>query len=734
MSAVRAPSALAGGLDTADLGRLRQRLGRPPTPLEAQMAAAMWSEHCGYRRSRAALRQLPSQGQRVIRGPGDNAGVVDLGDGWAAVFKMESHNHPSAVDPHHGAATGVGGIVRDILAMGARPIALVDSLRFGPLDDPAERRLAWGVVEGISAYANCIGVPTVAGELATHPRYRGAPLVNVACLGLARRDALAHSAASEPDAVVMLVGARTGRDGIGGAAFASAELDPSRRQEDRAAVQLGDPFAGKVLIEATLQSLQTGYVVAVQDLGAAGLVCAASEMAARGGAGVVVDLDAVPLREPQMTPREILLSESQERMLLVVQPAGAAAVAAVFRSWGLSAAVIGRVTADGRLRVRAGGVPVASLPARVLARAPAIRLSARPPSDRTRRWAVPPVPEADPPRALVALLAHPSVAGKDPVVRQYDHTVQIRTVVPPLSADAAVLRLAEMPPAALALACDGDGRLCDLDPFRGARHAVAEAAANLACVGAEPLAVTDCLNFGDPDVPEVYWTFRQAVAGLAEACRQLEIPVVGGNVSFYNTSAAGPVLPTPVVAMVGWVPDARRTCRAGFSAPGDLVVLIGDAPPALDASAYLSVVWGVDGGRPPDVDLSTHRRVLAVVREAVRQGWLRSAHDCGEGGLAVALAESAILGGVGVEAVVPPAGRVDEALFGEAPSRIVASLAPDALRSLRELAGRWGVPVTTVGRTGGTRVQLGVRGRRGWAVDLSLHCLRAAYRSLEVLL
>ncbi len=730
MSAVRAMSA-AGGLASADYRELCRRLGRPPKVTELRMAAAMWSEHCGYRRSRHLLRLLPSDGPRVIRGPGDNAGVVDLRDGWAVAFKMESHNHPSAVDPFHGAATGVGGIVRDILAMGARPVALVDSLRFGPLDDPAARRLARGVVAGISAYANCIGVPTVAGELATHPRYRGAPLVNVACVGLARRELLARSAASEPGSAVVLAGARTGRDGIGGAAFASAELDPSRDDRDRTAVQLGDPLAGKLLIEATLEALRTGQVVAVQDLGAAGLTCAASEMADRGGVGMEVDLDAVPLREGGMTPDEILLSESQERMLLVVRPEAAGAIVSLYRRWGLSAAVVGRVTPGSRLRVRASGVTVASLPAAVLARAPAVRPAARPPADLRRRWTVPPVPEADPDRALLALLAHPSVASKEPVFRQYDHTVQIRTVIPPGAADAAVLRLGEVPPLALAVACDGDGRLCDLDPYRGARRAVAEAAANLACVGAEPLGVTDCLNFGDPHTPEVFWAFRQAVAGLAAACRQLEIPVVGGNVSFYNTSEVGPVLPTPVVTMVGWLPDVRRTCRAGFSRPGDVVALVGRAHPTLEASAYLAVVWGADAGRPADVDLAAHRRVLAVVREAVRQGWLHSAHDCSDGGLAVALAESAALGGVGVDAVVPDADRVDAALFGEVPSRVVVSLPDNALRSLTSLAEAWGVPVTVLGRTGGRRVRLAVRGRRGWAVDLPVRRLRAAYRSLE---
>jgi phosphoribosylformylglycinamidine synthase II len=734
VSAVRALATEAGGLDRADYRELRRRLGRPPNATELQMVAAMWSEHCGYRCSRPLLRQLPSAGPRVIRGPGDHAGVVDVGEGWAVAVKMESHNHPSAVDPFHGAATGVGGIVRDVLAMGARPIALVDSLRFGPLDDPAARRVAWGVVAGISAYANCIGVPTVCGELVTHPRYRGAPLVNVACVGLVRHDALAHAAASEVGSVVMVVGARTGRDGIGGAAFASAELDPSPDRRDRAAVQLGDPFAGKLLIEATLQALRTGQVIAVQDLGAAGLTCAASEMAARGGVGMALDLDAVPLREPGMAPVEILLSESQERMLLVVRPHAVGSVVSLYRRWGLSAAVIGRVTSGGRLQVRAGDVLVASLPARALADAPTVRPRTRPPADRLRRWSVPPVPQADPSRALLVLLADPSVASKGPVIRQYDHTVQIRTVVPPGAADAAVLRLSEAPPGALALACDGDGRTCDLDPYRGARRTVAEAAANLACVGAEPLGLTDCLNFGDPHTPEVFWAFRQTVAGLAAACRQLGIPVVGGNVSFYNTSPVGPVLPTPVVTVVGWVPDVRRTCRAGFSRPGDVVVLIGDGRPTLAASAYLAAVWGCDAGRPADVDLQAHGRVLAVVREAVRRRWLQAAHDCSEGGIAVALAEAAVLGGVGVEAVVPDADRVDAALFGEVPSRIVAAVDAQALRPLRDLAGRWGVPVTVLGRTGGSRVRLAVRGQRRWAVDLPVRRLRASYYCLEAVL
>ena len=724
------------GLTRDEYEEIRRRLGRDPSPLELRMFGVMWSEHCGYKHSKVTLELLPADSPRLLQGPGENAGVLDIGGGWAVAFKMESHNHPSAVDPFNGAATGVGGIIRDVLSMGARPIALVDSLRFGPLDDPTSRRQAAGIIAGIAAYGNCVGIPTVSGELVAHPGYRGTPLVNVACVGLLRHGDVARSRAAGPGNAVMLVGARTGRDGIGGAAFASAELDTGSEREDRASVQIGDPFAGKLLIEATLDALRAGGVIAVQDLGAAGLTCATSEMAARGGMGMRLELERVPVREEGMRPDEILLSESQERMLLIVAPGATERVAEIYRRWGLRAAVVGDVVAAPSLTVHSGGTPLVSLPPYALAEAPVHRPAAREPATLRARWTMPDLPMVDPAAALRTLLSTPAVAHKRAVYEQYDHMVQIRTVVVPGAGDAAVLRLPELSPRGLALVADGDGRLADLDPYRGARRAVAEAAANLACVGAAPLGLTDCLNFGNPEHPEVFWTFRQAVTGIADACRAMRIPVVGGNVSFYNESPDGPVLPTPVITMVGLLEDVSRTCGAGFREAEDIIVLISAADPDLAASSYASAVHGIEAGRPADVDLDAHQRVLAVVREAVARGWLSSAHDCSDGGAAVAVAESAILGTIGADVTLPAAARTDAALFGEAPSRFILSLPEDRVSDLQVLAAVHGVPVAILGRTGGDRLRIAATGQReqGWTIDLALDELSRAYESLADIL
>src|SRR5205809_1177689 len=722
------------GLTRDEYEEIRRRLGRDPSQLELQMFGVMWSEHCGYKHSKVTLQLLPAESPRLLQGPGENAGVLDIGGGWAVAFKMESHNHPSAVDPFNGAATGVGGIIRDVLSMGARPIALVDSLRFGPLDDPTSRRQAAGIIAGIAAYGNCVGIPTVAGELVAHPGYRGTPLVNVACVGLLRHGDVARSRAAGPGNAVMLVGARTGRDGIGGAALASEELDTGSEREDRASVQIGDPFAGKLLIEATLDALRARGASAVQDLGAAGLTCATSEMAARGGMGMRLELERVPVREEGMRPDEILLSESQERMLLVVAPGATERVAETYRRWGLRAAVIGDVVAGPSLTVHFGGARLMSLPPYALHEAPVYRPSAREPATLRARWTMPDLPMADPAKALRTLLATPAVAHKRAVYEQYDHMVQVRTVVAPGAGDAAVLRLSELSPHGLALVADGDGRLTDLDPYRGARRAVAEAAANLACVGATPLGLTDCLNFGNPEHPEVFWTFRQAVTGIADACRAMRIPVVGGNVSFYNESLDGPVLPTPVITMVGVLEDVSRTCGAGFREAEDIIVLISAADPDLAASSYASAVHGIDAGRPADVDLDAHQRTLAVVREAVMRGWLSSAHDCSDGGAAVAVAESAILGTIGADVTLPAAARTGAALFGEAPSRFIVSLPEHRVSDLQALAAAHGVPVAILGRAGGDRLRIALTDQSGLAIDLSLGELNAGYASLANLL
>ncbi|MDR7545156.1 MAG: phosphoribosylformylglycinamidine synthase subunit PurL [Armatimonadota bacterium] len=738
-----ADAAARAGLSARDYREVCARLGREPNPIEARMFGVMWSEHCGYKHSKKVLQRLPSWSPRVLSGPGENAGAVDVGGGWAIAFKMESHNHPSAVDPYNGAATGIGGIIRDVLAMGARPVALLDSLRFGPLDEPRARRLCNGVVAGIAGYGNALGVPTVGGELLADDCYRDNPLVNVACLGLVRADRVATSAASGPGNAVLYVGARTGRDGIGGAAFASIELDEQRESEDRASVQMGDPFTGKLLIEATLEALATGAVVALQDMGAAGLTCAASEMAARGGVGMTVDLDRVPLRERGMRPDEILLSESQERMLLVVGQRDADRVAAIYRRWGLAAAVIGTVTAEPRLIVTAHGRPVVDLPPDALARAPAYDPAAEAPKRLQAAWTLEAgsLPQVAVTEALRRMLTHPDVATKRRIFEQYDHMVGVRTVVTP-GADAAVLRLIEVPPLGIALSVDGNARWCALDPRRGAALAVLEAAANLACVGAEPVAVTDCLNFGNPERPTIFWAFREAVCGIAEACDALGVPVISGNVSFYNEAEGSggdrAVWPTPVIGMAGLVPDVSRLPAVGFVRDGDLVVIIGGTAPALGSSLYVRCLARTLRGRPADPQVPATTRAIRLIREAVRDGVVRSAHDVSDGGLAVALAEACILGGRGAAVILPlDAGT----LFGEGPGRFVVSVDPSAIGTLEALARAREVPLAVVGRAGGRALRMVAPPGDPQApalpddreqVEMPLDAMIAAYDSLEV--
>lgn len=726
----------AVGLTPGEYREIVHRLGRIPTRLELQLFGVMWSEHCSYKHSADALQVLPTQGSHVLQGPGENAGVLDIGDGWAIALKMESHNHPSAVDPFNGAATGVGGIIRDILAMGARPIALIDSLRVGPLQDPKSHRLLSTIVGGIAAYGNCIGVPTVAGEVKVDASYRDNPLVNVACLGLVRHEAIARARAHGVGNPVLYVGARTGRDGIGGAAFASAELDEHSEREDRSSVQMGDPFAGKLLIEATLTALGTGAVVAIQDMGAAGLICAAAEMAARGGVGIAINLDAVPLRETQMASDEILRSESQERMLLVVHRGQANRLIETFLQWGLAAAVIGEVIAEPLVQATYHGAIVATVPAAALTEAPRLHPPARPPVLSGQHI----VPELSPPdvvpeAALATLLMHPDVASKRAIFSQYDHTVQVRTVVPPGVADAAVLRLQEAPPKGIALTVEGSGRVCALDPYRGAQLAVAEAAAGLACVGAESLGVVDCLNFGNPDAPEVFWTFQQAVAGIADACRALGLPVVGGNVSFYNESPAAPIVPTPIVAMAGLLEDVSHTAVAAFRETGDIVFLLGGPVTDLAGSLYARIAAGDPQALPPAVDFAMHRRLLTLVRTAIARRWVRSAHDCSDGGLAVAVAECVLTQGVGAELLTPLDPTPAVALFGEAPSRIVVAVVPDTREAFEELAHQLSVPATMLGVTGGAHLRIAApQNPERYVIDLVSDRLATLYDTLTEVL
>jgi len=721
------------GLRASEYAEICRRLGRDPSPAELGMFGVMWSEHCAYKHSKAVLRRLPASGRGLLRGPGENAGAVSVGGGWAAVFKMESHNHPSAISPFQGAATGIGGIIRDILAMGARPIALLDSLRFGPPGDPAVVPILHGVVAGIAAYGNSIGVPTVGGELVCAPCYRRNPLVNVACLGLVREERIATSRAAGAGNAVVYLGARTGRDGMQGAAFASVELagDPT----DRSAVQMGDPFTGKLLIEATLEALATGAVVAVQDMGAAGLTCALSESSAGGGVGMDVDLRLVPRREEGMTAEEVLLSESQERMLLVVVQGREAEVLRVAETWALSAAVIGRVVDSPLLTVRDGDRVVACLDPRHLTEAPEYAPDATPPAylAAARRVDLASLPEVPAGEALLRLLAAPAIASKRWLYRQYDHMVQTNTVVAP-GADAAVLRLRDAAPRGLALTVDGNGRYTYLDPYVGGMLAVLEAAQNLACVGASPAAVTDCLNFASPERPEVFWTFRQAVDGIARACEVLDVPVVGGNVSFYNEAGEG-IFPTPIVAMLGRLADVRAHGTPGWARDGDLIVLLGDGRPRLDGSEYVATLHGVAAGRLREPDLLAVARLIRCVKEVVATNLVASAHDCADGGLAVALAECCLAGGLGADVSLGDVGTGGrrELLFGETGGRVLVSLRPEAMPALTEVARRLAVPLAVIGRVRGDRLTVGAgpgEAAGPW-LDVPVCDLRAAWDAEE---
>ena len=715
-------------LSEAEYAAIVERLGREPNPLELGMFGALWSEHCGYKHSKLQLRRLPSHSPRLLVAPGaENAGVVDIGDGLAVVMKVESHNHPSAVEPYQGAATGVGGIVRDILAMGARPIALLNSLRFGPLDIARNRELFAGVVGGISWYGNCIGVPDVGGEVAFSESYSGNPLVNALCLGLVQADSVVRARASGEGNLLVLVGADTGVDGIHGASgLASRTFEEER--EMRPTVQVGNPFLEKVLIEACLEALETGHVLAMQDLGAAGLTSTVVESVARGGAGAAVDVSKVPRRERGMSPYEVMLSESQERMLVVVAPEHEASVRSVFDKWDLESSVIGQVTGDGMVHIYDGNSEEASLPVDVLTDPPLYTLQGETPAymERTRSIDLDalPLPEDGAGQALLRLLAYPDIAGKEWIYRQYDHQVQTNTLQPP-GGDAAVLRI-KGTSTAIALATDGNGRYCYLDPVAGGAIAVAEACRNLACAGAEPLALTDCLNFGNPERAEVSYQLEGCIEGMVQACEAFGIPVISGNVSLYNETRGAAVWPTPVVGALGLIEEAERRCDTAFKTPGSVVVLIGDSEVSGDAnalagSAYLEAEHGVVAG-VPSIDLDLEVCVQRLCRRAVRDGLLESAHDCADGGLAVALAESCIAGGTGFRGAAEVSGRWDAALFGEAQSRIVASLADGALSAFERLAADEGVPWTLLGTTGGDSLSFpGV-------VDVSLSALEDAWR------
>jgi phosphoribosylformylglycinamidine synthase II len=715
------------GLTLEEYGLIIQRLGREPTFTELGLFAALWSEHCAYKHSREFLTRLPTRGPRVLQGPGENAGVLDIGDGWAVVFKIESHNHPSFIEPFQGAATGVGGILRDIFTMGARPIAILDSLRFGDPEDPRTRRLIDGVVAGISWYGNCFGCPTVGGEIAFAPEYAGNPLVNVMCVGLVRADRLFRARAEGVGNPVFYVGNQTGRDGIHGATMASATFD-EHAQERRPTVQVGDPFTEKVLLEACLEVMATGAVVGIQDMGAAGLACCTAEMPARAGTGMEVELSRVPQREPAMTPFELLLSESQERMLLVVARGREEEVRRIFGKWELDAVEIGRVTADGLLTVRHHGEVAVRVPVPALAEAPRYRKPTAPSPELKARLAFDPLslPEpADYDEVLVTLLGAPTVASKEWAFRQYDQQVGINTLVLPGS-DAAVLRV-KGTRRALAVSTDGNGRHVLLDPRRGAAMAVAEAARNVACAGGRPLGVTDCLNFGSPERPEILWQLAEAVEGIAEACRVLELPVVGGNVSFYNETSGQAILPTPIIGVVGLLEDAQRLATQWFKGDGHRVALLGPDAVSLGGSEYLWALHRRLAGSLAPLNLALERRVQGAVQAAVEAGLVASTHDCSEGGLAVALAEACMSGPepIGCTVNLPEAARGDLALFGEGPSRVIVSVAPARAREFEGLMAESAIPWRWVGVTGGERLRL----RCGAAViDTAVAGLAHAWR------
>jgi len=687
-------------------------IGKEPNLVELGIFSVMWSEHCGYKSSRVHLKKLPTEGARVVQGPGENAGVLDIGEGRVVVFKIESHNHPSFIEPYQGAATGVGGILRDIFTMGARPIAVLDSLRFGPPDDPMSRSVMEGVVSGIAGYGNSIGVPTVGGEVYFDRCYALNPLVNVFCLGLADKDKIFLAKAEGAGNKVLYVGAKTGRDGIHGATMASAEFG-EETEHKRPNVQVGDPFKEKLLLEACLEVMDRGLIVGIQDMGAAGLTCSTTEMAAKGGMGIVVDLDRVPQREAGMTPYEILLSESQERMLIVATPENVPAVQEVFARWDLDAPVIGEVVEGGRARISFKGEVVVDIPVdAVVNLCPAYERPIVPPPPPPP---APPLAEIPPPAdlagALLRVLGSPTIADKQWVFRQYDHMVQVNTVFLP-GADAAVLRI-KGSKEALAVTLDGNALYTRLDPRTGARIAVAEACRNLAAVGARPIGVTNCLNFGNPEKPEVMGQFEQAVTGMAEACRTFGIPVTGGNVSFYNDTEGLSIHPTPVIGIVGLIDDLGRAVSPGFKAAGDAVVLIGESFEELGGSEYLKVVHGVEAGAPPAIDLELERRTQEMLLEAIGAGLVRSAHDLSEGGLAAALAECAFHSArkLGCEVGLDGPLRDDVLLFAESQSRVLVTCRKADLAKLLALAARRGVPAKAIGRVGGTTLAVGRAGR-----------------------
>jgi len=733
----------AHNLTLDEFNRIKELLGRDPNLVELGVFSVMWSEHCSYKSSRIHLKRLPTEGERVIVPPGENAGIVDVGDGWCAAFKIESHNHPSFIEPFQGAATGVGGILRDIFTMGARPVAALNSLRFGSLDDPKNgrrnRSLLAGVVAGIAHYGNAFGVPTVGGEVAFDDAYALNPLVNAFALGLVRKDQIFFGKATGVGNPVLYVGAKTGRDGIHGATMASAEFD-EEALEKRPTVQVGDPFLEKLLLEACLEAMRSGAIAGIQDMGAAGLTCSTCEMAARADTGIEIDLSLVPQRETGMTAYEMLLSESQERMLIVAHKGRSKEIVEVFAKWDLDAVVIGHVRDDGRMRVMHEGEVVCDVPVKALT-------DEAPIYDRPKSKVQSPKSQAgtnlqdqstktkdqDYNDALLKLLSSENLSSKEWVYRQYDHMVRTNTVVLP-GADAAVVRIKETRKA-LAIALDGNGRYCAVNPREGAKLVVAEAARNVVCVGAKPIAITNCLNFASPERPEVMWSFSEVIDGMAEACRAFNTPVVSGNVSFYNETEGRGVLPTPVIGMVGLIEDVKRVVQPGFKTEGDLIALLGTTSDDLSLSEYAAtrggsptVREGALGSRGPQLDLNAELAVQSACLRAAEASLLRSAHDCSDGGLAVALAESCFSSlnrqAIGAEITLEHSALL---LFSESPSRIIISFAESAREEIERIAEAADCPITILGTVGSNRLRITSDGEE--AVDLPVADLERAWRS-----
>jgi phosphoribosylformylglycinamidine synthase subunit PurL len=715
------------GLTDGEYDRIVEIMGRKPNFLEVGIFSVMWSEHCCYKNSKPILRLFPTEGPAVLQGPGENAGIMDIGDGQAVVFKIESHNHPSAIEPYQGAATGVGGIIRDVFTMGARPIACLDSLRFGELDNERTKHLVRGVVAGIAGYGNAIGIPTVAGETYFHPSYQGNPLVNAMCVGLINHDEIAKGIASGEGNPVMVVGAKTGRDGIHGATFASVELS-EESEEKRSATQVGDPFMEKLLLEACLELIKTGTVVGIQDMGAAGFTSSACEMASRGDSGMELELSLVPRREEGMTPYEIMLSESQERMLVVPKAGYEDQVKEIFTKWGLEAVVVGRVTADGMMRLKENGKVVAEISAKALTdKAPVYNKEDSEPLyyQEKKNTDLSHINQKEDSNAVLKkLISSPNIASKEWIYRQYDHQVGANTVVLPGS-DAAVVRVRGTKKG-IAMTTDCNSRYVYLDPYKGGALAVAEAARNLVCSGAKPLGVTDCLNFGNPEKPEIFWQFKQACLGVADACRALGTPVTGGNVSLYNETSGEAVLPTPTIGMVGVVEDLAYRTTQEFKAVGDEIIVVGALAGSLAGSEYLAVCHAMEAGNISAVDLIYEKKVQEFTLEQIKAGRVCSAHDCAEGGLAVAVAESCVGSGLGAKLELNCEERVDALLFGEAPTRIILSVPAGKGAEIVDAAKLQGVYAWKVGCVFENRLDVFVNGTQ--EITLAVDELKTAWK------